>query len=94
MRCCSGSWDVAAAAAAVVTLMVFFRFATCNSSQARANGFPKAGDFLAMDFFRSSEFFKNFFLREALELRAASSHQAKEPTSVQAPALQTSIKLI
>lgn len=51
VRCCSGSWDVAAAAAAVVTLMVFFRFATCNSSKARANGFPKAGDFLAMNFF-------------------------------------------
>lgn len=28
VRCCSGSWDVAAAAAAVVTLIVFFRFAT------------------------------------------------------------------
>lgn len=51
VRCCSGSWDVAAAAAAVVTLIVFFRFATCNSSKAKTNGLPKAGGFLAMGFF-------------------------------------------
>lgn len=41
VRCCSGSCDVAAAAAAVVTLIVFFRFATCNSSKARTKEFPK-----------------------------------------------------
>lgn len=35
VRCCSGSWEVAAAAAAVVTLMVFFRFATCKQQQCK-----------------------------------------------------------
>lgn len=96
VRCCSGSWDVAAAAAAVVTLMVFFRFATCKSSKARTNAFPKGLFFFCLQVFFSFTlgFFLNLFLKETLELRAASSHQAKEPTSVQAPALQRSIKLI
>lgn len=35
VKCCSGSWDVAAAAAAVVTLMVFFKFATYQDGKAR-----------------------------------------------------------
>lgn len=57
--------------------------------------FPKVFFFLSTGFFSFTlGFFLNLFLKEALELRAASSHQAKEPTSVQAPALQRSIKLI
>lgn len=61
VRCCSGSWEVAAAAAAVVTLMVFFRFATCNSRKARTKEFPKVFSLFGEGFWVLLSLFCFFF---------------------------------